>query len=401
VDDIRGTRSERLTGRTIVLAVTGSIAAVECVHIARELARHGARVVATMTKAATRIIHPDALGFATGEPPITRLTGDVEHVRWTGERDGRADLLLIAPATANTIGKVVNAIDDTPVTTFATTALGTGVPVVVAPAMHGSMWRHEGVLGNIERLRTMGVDVVHPREEEHKAKLADVETIVAHCIRALTKEGTLTGKGVVIIAGSTEEPIDRVRLISNRSSGGLGCAMGEEAFFRGAHVKLLLGRHHVSPPPYLEVERFTTVDSLIRATEGIPRDADLIIAAAAVSDYRLEAPIRGKLASGKADMELALKPTPKVLPLLRSAAPKATLVSFKLEVGLADEQLEGVARQRLADGKMDLIVANDLERVTSDRHPAVIVPRRGEARSYDGTKEALAAAILDAVEAAG
>ncbi len=399
VDDIRGTRSSRLAGRTIVLGVTGSIAAVECVHLARELARHGARVIAAMTDAATRIVHPDALWFATGGPPILSLTGDVEHVRWMGERDDRADLLLIAPATANTIGKMALAIDDTPVTTFATTALGTGVPVVVAPAMHGTMWRHEGVLRNIERLREMGVDIVQPREEEMKAKLADVDTIVAHCVRALSGDGPLKGRKVLVVAGSTEEPIDRVRLISNRSSGGLGVALAEEAFTRGADVTLLLGRHEVAPPPYVELKRFTTVESLMRATEEIPLDTAVVLAPAAISDYRHGAQIRGKLASGKPSLELTLEPTPKVLPFLRSAAPDATLVSFKLEVGPNDEQLESIARQHLVAGPMDIVVANDLERVTASHHPAVIVPMEGNVRFFEGPKVDLAAAILDAAEA--
>jgi phosphopantothenoylcysteine decarboxylase/phosphopantothenate--cysteine ligase len=400
VDDIRGTRSSRLEGRVIVMGVTGSIAAVECVHLARELARHGARVIATMTEAATRIVHPDALWFATGEPPILALTGDVEHVRWMGEREDRADLLLIAPATANTIGKVALAIDDTPVTTFATTALGTGVPVVVAPAMHGTMWRHEGVLRNMDRLREMGVHIVHPREEEHKAKLADADTIVAHCIRALSTDGPLRGRRVLVVAGSTEEPIDRVRTISNRSSGGLGRALAEEAFARGAHVTLLLGRHEVPPPPYVDVKVFTTTESLMQATEDIPDDTAVILAAAAVSDYRQGTHVRGKLASGKSKLELELEPTPKVLPLLRSAAPDAVLVSFKLEVGPTDEQLESIARQRLVAGPMDLVVANDLERVSADHHPAVIVPKEGNVHFFEGPKVDLAAAILDAVEAA-
>jgi phosphopantothenoylcysteine decarboxylase/phosphopantothenate--cysteine ligase len=399
IDDIRGTRSSRLADRTIVLGVTGSIAAVECVHLARELARHGARVIATMTDAATRILHPDALWFATGEPPILTLTGDVEHVRWMGDREDRADLLLIAPATANTIGKVALAIDDTPVTTFATTALGTGVPVVFAPAMHGSMWRHEGVLRNIGRLREMGVDIVHPREEERKAKLADVGTIVAHCVRALSGEGPLRDRKVLVVAGSTEEPIDRVRLISNRSTGGLGVALAEEAFTRGADVRILMGRHQVEPPPYVDVGTFTTVENLMKATEEVTDDTAVVLAVAAISDYRQGTAIRGKLASGKPELELKLEPTPKVLPALRSAAPDAYLVSFKLEVGPNDEQLEAIARQRLVAGPMDMVVANDLERVSADRHPAVIVPMDGNVRFFEGAKVDLAAAILDAVEA--
>jgi phosphopantothenoylcysteine decarboxylase/phosphopantothenate--cysteine ligase len=400
VDDIRGSSSKRLEGRTIVLAVTGSIAAVETVHLARELARNGARVIATMTEAATRILHPDAMWFATGEPPILQLSGDVEHVRWTGDREDRADLLLVAPATANTIGKIAHAIDDTPVTTFATTALGTGVPVLVAPAMHGSMWRHEGVLRNIQRLEEMGVDIVRPREEEKKAKLADLETIVAHCARALAPDGPLKGQRVVIIAGSTEEPLDRVRLISNRSSGGLGRALAEEAFVRGADVTILLGRHEVPQPTYIEVIPFTNVDSLIRAAEHMSKDTAAILSVAAIADYRMKAPLRGKLSSGMEKLELSLEPAPKVLPILRSIAPDATLVAFKLEVGLSDDQLVDVARSRLGSGAEDLVVANDLERITAEDHPAILVARNSEPIAFAGSKGDLAAAIFDAVEAA-
>ncbi len=400
IDDIRGSRSSRLDGRNVVLGVTGSIAAVECVHLARELARHGARVVAAMTEAATRIVHPDAMWFATGEPPIIRLTGDVEHVRWMGEREDRADLLLIAPATANTIGKVANAIDDTPVTTFATTALGTGVPVVVAPAMHGTMWHHEGVLRNIARLEELGVTVVQPREEERKAKLADTETIVAHCARALAPDGPLKGGRVVIVAGSTEEPIDRVRLLTNRSSGGLGVALAEEAFVRGADVLVLMGRHEVPCPEYIDVRRFSSVESLMNAVEDLPRDPVAILAPAAIADYRQKAPIRGKVASGMDKLELLLQPTPKVLPILRAHAPEATLVSFKLEVGLDDGSLETVARSRLGKGIEDMVVANDLERVRPHGHPGIIVRQGADTVHCDGTKADLAAAVLEAVEAA-
>jgi phosphopantothenoylcysteine decarboxylase/phosphopantothenate--cysteine ligase len=399
IDDIRGTLSRRLEGRTIVLGITGSIAAVECFHISRDLARHGAHVIAVMTNAATRILHPDAMWFATGEPPITELTGDVEHVRWMGDRKDRADLFLIAPATANTIGKVTHAIDDTPVTTFATTALGTGVPVVIAPAMHGSMWRHEGVLRNIDRLKELGVHIAAPREEEKKAKLADTQTIVAFCARALNTKKALRGRKVLVVAGSTEEPIDRVRTISNRSSGGLGRALAEEAFARGAEVTMVLGRHEVPPPPYVDVTSFDTVDSLMRATEAVPKDTAVILSVAAIADYRVGAPIRGKMASGRSKLEMSFEPTPKVLPLLRAAAPDGTLVSFKLEVGLSDEELERVARSRFDGGVEDIVVANDLERISREAHPAVIVPKRGETRTFSGPKSDLAGAILDAVEA--
>ena len=163
---------------------------------------------------------------------------------------------------------------------------------------------------------------------------------------------------------------------------------------------MLLGRHEVPPPPYVEVRRFTTVDSLMRATAEIPRDTATILAVAAVSDYRPQAPIRGKVSSGMDKMDLSLEATPKVLPLLRSAAPDATLVSFKLEVGLSDEQLTEVARARLGKGREDMVVANDMERVSADHHPAVIIGPDREPSAFDGAKEGLAAAVFDAVEAA-
>ena len=154
-----------------MLAVTGSIAAVETIRLAHELRRRGASVQAVLSGAASRIVCPDALTYATGRPAITAITGLVEHVLWCGE-DGQADLLLVAPCTANTVGKIACGIDDTPVTTFATTALGSGIPVVVVPAMHETMYRHKAVAENLERLGALGVTVVPPRIEEGRAKIA-------------------------------------------------------------------------------------------------------------------------------------------------------------------------------------------------------------------------------------
>ncbi len=173
-----------LEGRTIVLAVTGSIAAVETVRLAHALRRKGAAVQGVMSPSAQQIIHPDALEHATGRPVITRCSGLVEHVTYCGD-GGTADLLLVAPCTANTIGKIATGIDDTPVTTFATAGIGSGLPVVVVPAMHGSMYRHPAVRENLGRLRGWGVTVVDPRMEEGRAKVAGIEEIVLSCERCL------------------------------------------------------------------------------------------------------------------------------------------------------------------------------------------------------------------------
>jgi len=195
-----------LAGTNVVLGVSGSIAAVKTVELAHELRRQGAEVRAVMTDSAQGIIHPWALEFSTETPVVTGITGSVEHVELCGY-DGWADVLLLAPATANTIGKVANAVDDTPVTTTATTALGAGVPILVAPAMHEPMYDHPGVLAAIERLESWGVEFVEPRLEEGKAKIASEEAIVLDVARA-AGDRPLAGKHVVVTQRA-DERIDR------------------------------------------------------------------------------------------------------------------------------------------------------------------------------------------------
>uniref|UniRef100_UPI002F357A17 flavoprotein n=1 Tax=Halobellus rufus TaxID=1448860 RepID=UPI002F357A17 len=199
-----------LDGVNVALGVSGSIAAVKVVELAHELRRQGAAVRGVMTESAQGIIHPWAVEFATENDVVTELTGRVEHVELCG-REGWADVLLLAPATANTVGKIAGAVDDTPVTTCATTALGADLPVVVAPAMHEPMYDHPGVLEAIERVESWGVDFVDPRIEEGKAKIATEEAIVTAVARATT-EPTLAGRHVVVTAGSTAEAIDPIRI---------------------------------------------------------------------------------------------------------------------------------------------------------------------------------------------
>src|SRR5207247_1925394 len=179
---LRGRKSPKLHGKTIVLGVTGSIAAVETVKLAHELIRHGADVHAVLTRSALEIVHPNALEYATGHAVVTAITGSLEYLEMCG-RDGKADLLLIAPCTANTMGKIAQGIDDTTVTTYATNALGSGIPILLAPAAHESMIDNPAVAANVRRLRELGIEFVDPRRDEDKAKMADVDTIVARAPR--------------------------------------------------------------------------------------------------------------------------------------------------------------------------------------------------------------------------
>lgn len=331
--------------KTIVLAVTGSIAAVETVKLAHALRRRGAEVQAVMTDAAAGIIHPDALAYATGRPVVTRITGLVEHVLYCGE-GGAADLLLIAPCTANSIGKIACGIDDTPVTTFATTALGRGMPVVVAPAMHESMYRHPGVTENLERLRSWGIDLIAPRIEEGKAKIADTEVIVLHAERAISGR-PLAGKRVLITSGACVEPLDDVRVLTTRSTGRMGRVLALEAFRLGADVTVV---HSGSFPCVRNIHVMTAAD-MRSAVLRVCRDEgiDIYVSAAAISDFAPER-LEGKIPSGSA-LTVRLNPLPKVIDEVIAACHPVT-VAFKL--GWREEE----RAQAMLDAGLRMVVVN-------------------------------------------
>lgn len=391
--EISCTLSRKLLGRKIVLGVTGSIAAVETVKLARLLLRHGAQVISVMTDAATRIIHPDSLEFATGRQPITKLTGAVEHVALLGKTSDHADLLLIAPATANTIGKIAYGIDDTPVTTMATTALGSGIPVLIVPAMHGSMYDHTLVLENIEKLKSIGVLFMDPRLEERVAKIPSPEDIVDRVL-AILGPTDLEGKSVLVITGPTMEPIDDMRVISNRSSGATGMALAKEAFYRGAEV-ILWHSANIEPPKWvLKPKSFKSTADLVALTKRLRR-VDVILVPAAISDFRVKGgPSKGKVPSDKS-LILDLEPTPKVI--LGLASKTRILVGFKAESKISREALLLKARDRMKKSKATLFVANDLSRVTYDQTEVMILDKKGGMVEAKGTKDKVAAAILDQV----
>ena len=202
VYEIKESKDTLLKNKKIVLAITGSIAAVETVKLSRELIRHGAEVIPVMTKSATKIIHPDALWFATGNKPILELTGATEHVSYLGRVKKPADLLLISPATANTISKISHGIDDTTVTTFVTTAIGSKIPIIIVPAMHLSMYDHKIIQKNIENLKNIGVNFIEPNIEKNKAKLPSIEKIVSKVIKTIGKNDYENKKVLVFDDGN-------------------------------------------------------------------------------------------------------------------------------------------------------------------------------------------------------
>ncbi|MCF7949641.1 MAG: hypothetical protein K9M94_13720, partial [Spirochaetia bacterium] len=183
--DILGSLSTALRGKKVALGITGSVAAVRSSEIARLLMRYGVEVFPVMSPEAARIIHPNLMEWATGNPVVTSLSGSIEHVALAGNVANRVDAVLIAPSTANTIGKIAAGIDDTPVTTLATTAIGQGIPMLIVPAMHEPMYYHPAVRRNIETLKSDGIHVLIPNVSEGKAKIPDTEEIVFHTIDLL------------------------------------------------------------------------------------------------------------------------------------------------------------------------------------------------------------------------
>jgi phosphopantothenoylcysteine decarboxylase/phosphopantothenate--cysteine ligase len=402
---IKGSRSNLLEGKSVALGITGSVGAVECVALARKLMRHGAEVYTVMSKAATEIIHPYLMEWATGNPVVTKLTGQIEHVTLAGKHKDRVDLLLIAPSTANTIGKIANGIDDTPVTTTASSAIGAGIPVIIVPAMHESLYDHPAVMENIQKLEGMGITVVSPRMEEAKAKIPKVSTIVDHVLTVLGPKD-LDGKHFVVTAGPTRGWIDRVRFITNPSTGKMGIAVANELIRRGATVSLVLGPTTEKGSDLAEIQRVTTSEEMLDTVmaELSKQKTDGFVSAAAVLDYTPPEKEDSKMASGSESLEVKLIPTKKIIEEARKAHKDLIIIGFKVESGVTDDELASRARTKIDAGTCDLVIANDEQRrgvaFGTDTNAVLIVGPKGYTKSIElAPKREIARHIVDEIVA--
>lgn len=371
-----------LYGKTILLGVTGSIAAVETVRLIHALKRKGAQVKPVMSQAACSIIHPDALTYASGQDTITRITGHVEHVTYCGD-DGLADLFLIAPCTANTISKIACGIDDTTVTTCATTALGRKMPIIIVPAMHHAMFRHDIVIKNLDLLTQSGITIVGPRIEEGKAKIADINEIILWCERLLSG-GPLSGKNVLITSGRCEEPVDDVRVLTTRSSGRMGQELAYEAFRLGADVTII-HRDEINIGTNI---RITTATSMGEAIQKVMKEKriDIYISAAAISDFAPEC-LQGKIPSGKS-VNLTLHPLPKLIDLAIQNVP--ITVAFKLGTNAHEEG------KRLLQNKVSMVLANTPDNLGSEEGRYTIMDSF-ETHEISGKKQDIAKKIFERI----
>lgn len=393
-EEIFCAHSTALRGKTVILGITGSIAAVECFALTRDLIRHGAKVVPVMTQAATDMVTPMAMEFASGRTPIVNIGGQAEHVNLISEGEGGADLLLIYPASANTVSKVAQGIDDTAVTSMATVAIGAGTPVIMAPAMHNSMYRNPAVQRNIGLLQDMGVILVGPKVEDLRAKAADRGEVLAATLRALGR-GDLSGRRLLVIGGRGEEEVDDMRMLSNRSSGMMALELGLAAHRRGADVEVWMGGHDVSVPSHLNMRRFASMSDLMAMIPDA--DHDIVLVPAALPDFSPER-MPGKIDSSAPELTLRFKRMQKALPLLVS--PGRIVVGFKAESGADDAVLEERARSRLKEYGLDLVVANDVSAAGKGMVKVLLVDDDG-CQEVRGNKSHIADSILDRLTGTG
>ena len=362
--DITGSKGNELAGKKIALLVSSSVASFKVPEIARELMRHAADVHIVMTPATEKMIGADMLEWATGNPVVHELTGKLEHIALAGYSSTHVDLVLVAPATANTIGKLASGIDDTPVTTVAATAIGSKIPVLIAPAMHEPLYDHPLVQQNIARLEEIGVQFIQPEIAEGKAKIAGTEQIVRAVITKLAGlKRDLAGHRVLVTGGPTVEHIDPVRVLTNRSSGKMGVALAEEVASRGAQTTLILGPGSANPPQGIKTVRVESTDEMLQASlkeleEGV---YDIILASGAPSDYKPKSPQAHKIETRKQKtLTIDLEATPKIIAELRKASPKAFIVAFKTESNVSENELVDEAFQILREKNADLVAANDV-----------------------------------------
>jgi len=388
-----------LADKTIVLGITGGIAAYKAADIASKLTQAGARVEVVMTESATRLIAPLTLRNITGRPVVTDMFDlaseySVEHIALAEA----ADVVVIAPATANTIAKLAAGIADN---MLCCVVLATKAPVIVAPAMNDNMLQNQITQDNIAKLKARGFAVVEPacgRLASGKVgwgRLADAETIMGAIHQAIGRSGDLAGKRIVVTAGGTWEPIDPVRHIGNRSSGKMGYALAEAARDRGAEVKLITAPASIHIPSGIEVIHVKTANQMKEAVTDAVSSADALIMAAAVADYQPKEAAKAKIKKDSPSLTLELTKTPDILSEVKG--------NF-LKVGFAaeSENLTANARQKLEKKHLDLIVANDITDAAGgfdvDTNKVTIIDRDGKTEELPLlTKREVADRVLDKV----
>jgi phosphopantothenoylcysteine decarboxylase/phosphopantothenate--cysteine ligase len=387
-----------LSGRRVLLGVTGGIAAYKAAYLVRLLTQSGADVQVVMTPSALRFMGADTFAALTHRPAYSDVFEQPEavlHVRLAHE----ADAAIVAPATANILAKLAHGLADDLLTS---TLLEATCPLVLAPAMHTGMWEQPATQANVSTLASRGAIMVPPgvgplaAGDEGAGRMAEPEAIMSVLVDALGHGGDLAGRSVLVTAGPTYEPIDPVRFVGNRSSGRMGFAVAAEAARRGARVTVVAGPVSIPDPMRGEMVHVQTAAEMADAVIGRYQEVDAVVMAAAVADFRPASTAPGKIKKDEAPLELTLERTVDILATLGKQKENQVLVGFAAET----DEVVAEGRRKLGDKNLDLLVANEVGRAgtgfESDTNRAAILSATGddvELRSW--TKAELARAICD------
>ena len=375
-------KGDYLKGKNIWLGITGSVSCVETIGITRELLRYGANVTIVANRAALELVGEKALEFACGKPIIKEITGQVEHVIAGYE----ADLLMISPCCATSLGKMANGIGDNPPMLVALTCIGAKTPIVVTPAMDKNMANSKIVQKNIKAVRKFAT-IIDPLMIEGKAKLPSKERIVAEVCK-MAGPRKLTGKKILIIGGGSSEPIDDVRVITNKSSGFMATSLSETAFAMDAEVELWLGNAIHEPGGWIKTNRFSTLTELKNMVKRM-KPYDAVIMPAALSDF-IPSKTKGKLDSSES-ITLKMKKAPKIISNVRKKH-KGLLYAFKLASRISDSELIKKAEALLKNS--DCVIANYSDAMGSKDSKAAIVDKENS-EWVTGSKRDLSKRILE------
>lgn len=390
-----------LTGKTVVLGVTGGIAAYKMPNVARMLKKMHCNVHVIMTQNATNFITATTFETLTGNKCLIdtfdrNFEFSVEHVAIAKQ----ADLVLIAPATANVIGKIAGGIADDMLTT---TVMACTCKILIAPAMNHNMYHNSIVQENIEKLKRHGYEIIDPvcgmlaNGDTGDGKLASEETLVSYVVRELAHEKDLHGKKVLVTAGPTQEAIDPVRYITNHSTGKMGYALAEAAMLRGAEVTLISGPTAIEPPMFVNVIPIISAQEMFEKVATNATENDIIIKAAAVADYRPKEVCDEKIKKSDHDTEIELERTTDILAYLGKNKGKTFLCGFSMET---ENMLEN-SRRKLDKKNLDMIVANNLKDKGAgfgvDTNLITIITRDRELQLELMSKQDAANCILDEI----
>ena len=397
--DIVSSHGVELTGKKIVLCVAGSVAAYKAIELARLLMRHGADVTCVASGAVTKLIQPDYFKWATGNDVITKLTGKLEHIKLADYN--QSDLVIVYPATANTLGKLANGIDDTPISTVLTVGFGSKIPILMCLAMHESMYDNSAVKKNIEFLKNK-IQFLSPQMIEGKAKAPEPEDVLDFVLKKFGFSSILQNKKVLMTAGPTIEYIDPVRVITNLSSGKTGVLLASELISAGAKVTLIYGPGNEEPPKGAKIINVTTNKEMLDVTKKeLKKKYDIVIMAAAASDYTPEKPSKSKIKSNKKALTIRLKKASKIIDQVKKSQKNTILVGFKAETNLSKSALIKSAKTKLKESNADLIIANDIGtkyQKNPDNNQIIIVDEKNTITSGWKKKEKIVKIIRKEIE---